>query len=89
MTSAFPHPSPFGFHHRFFKNIDPPTKFLEVSSTLQKKEWKVGNYVHSSKNLRNNIWLLLCVLVGQFNVFWMFLLLLAVFDMDFSKDFPG
>ena len=64
--------------------------FLEFSSPLppSKKGWDlegVENYVYSSKNLYNNIWLFLCVFVGAFWLFKMFLLLSAIFDMFFSQ----
>ena len=49
----------------------------------------IFNHVYLSKNLRNNISLFTCVLFG---VFWLFLtplLLLAMFNMVYCKNFPG
>ena len=71
-TFAFSLPSPFGFPYRFFEKLFPLPSFLEISFLPFKKRggrW-VGNYVCSSKNLRNNTLLFMCVFVGAF---WSFL----------------
>ena len=45
----------------------------------------VENYVYSSKNLYSKIWLFLCVVVGAFWFFWLFLQL-SVMIWFFAKN---
>ena len=59
-TFAFPLPCTFWFPIQVFLKIAPPTHFLEISFLPFKKGGGRGggeNYVYSSKNLYNNIWL--------------------------------
>ena len=76
----------------FFKICSLYPIFLKLHFPLQKKGWDwegVENYVYSSKNLYNNIWLSLCVLVAawsMFDLFLMFLMMSAMFDMVFHKN---
>ena len=61
-------PLPFWFPLQIFWKIVLPTQFFgNFISPLQKRggRW-VGNYVCSSKNLRNNILPYMCVFVGAF-----------------------
>ena len=71
MTFAFSSAFPvLIFPTDFFKNCSHyPFCFENFISLLQKYGWDwegAGNYVDSSKNLYNNILLLLCVLVEAF-----------------------
>ena len=68
-------PSTFNFlisRADFFEICSLCPIFLKPHFPLQKKGWGwegVGNYVYSSKNLYNNNWLFLCVLVGEWSMF--------------------
>lgn len=76
-----------------FPGLVSPTDFLQncslivlqkVSSPLPSRKREIGNSIYLSKNLPHNRWLFLCVLAEAFWCFWMFLLLLAMFDIVFG-----
>ena len=75
MTFAFPLPSPFWFPIQFFLKFAPAAHFFwNFISPFKNK-----NYVHSSENLYNIIWLFLYVFLNV-------LLLTAMFDMVFHQN---
>ena len=72
----------------FFLNCSPKQFFGNFIHPFKKRRWNwegIENYEHSFENLHNEILLYLCVLVGAFWFFKIFLLLSTKFDMVFCK----
>ena len=86
ISSAFPL---LIYHTHPFKKIASPTQFWQnFIFPFKKKGWdweSVENYVYSSKNLYNNIWLFLCLVVEAFWIFKYFYSCLPCLIWLFAK----